>query len=66
MSARKDRVAVIGMWKAPPNVSKEALETEITSLVDSVLALPVAQKNYLKFEIVCQLHCILTGSSYLG
>ncbi|KAJ7800902.1 hypothetical protein B0H14DRAFT_2897700 [Mycena olivaceomarginata] len=54
MSARKDRVAVIGMWKAPPNVSKEALETEITSLVDSVLALPVAQKNYLKFEIISQ------------
>jgi hypothetical protein len=43
--------------KSTTDVSKETLETEITSLVDSVLALPIAQKNYLKFEIVCQLPC---------
>jgi hypothetical protein len=55
MSTRKDRVAVVAEWKAPPNVSKETLETEITSLFDSILALPIAQKNYLKLEIVCQL-----------
>ncbi|KAJ7800903.1 hypothetical protein B0H14DRAFT_2897706 [Mycena olivaceomarginata] len=54
MSTRKDRVAVVAEWKAPPNVSKETLETEITSLVDSILALPIAQKNYLKLEIIFQ------------
>ncbi|KAJ7800897.1 hypothetical protein B0H14DRAFT_3885360 [Mycena olivaceomarginata] len=43
MSTRKDCVAMVA-----------TLETEITSLVDSVLALPIAQKNYLKFEIIFQ------------
>jgi hypothetical protein len=55
MSTAKDRVTVVAVWKAPPNVSKETLEAEITDLVDSVIALPVAQKNYLKYEIVCQI-----------
>ncbi|KAJ7016309.1 hypothetical protein C8F04DRAFT_1245392 [Mycena alexandri] len=53
-SSRKDRVAGIGIYKAPPNLSKEALETKITSLVDALLAVPIAQKNFLKFEIIYQ------------
>jgi hypothetical protein len=52
-SYKKDRVAGIGIYKAPPNLSKEAFETKITSLVDALLAVPIAQKNFLKFEIVC-------------
>ncbi|KAJ7734210.1 hypothetical protein B0H14DRAFT_2639465 [Mycena olivaceomarginata] len=59
-SHRKDRVAALGIWKAPPNVSKEAFETKITSIVDSLLAIPVAQKNYLKFDMVLSLELCST------
>ncbi|KAJ7839155.1 hypothetical protein B0H14DRAFT_3140857 [Mycena olivaceomarginata] len=52
MSVSKDRAVIIGIWNRPPNLTKEAFETKITSLVHSALALPIAQRNYLKFEIV--------------
>jgi hypothetical protein len=52
MSVSKDRAVIIGIWNQPPNLTKEAFETKITSLVDSALALPIVQRNYLKFEIV--------------
>ncbi|KAJ7887109.1 hypothetical protein B0H14DRAFT_2563058 [Mycena olivaceomarginata] len=65
MSATKDRVAGIGMWTAPSNLSKETLETEIMSLVDSLLALPVAQ-NYLKFEIISQRELVNPHIQALG
>lgn len=52
MSVSKDRAVIIGIWNRPPNLTKEAFETKITSLVDSALALPIVQRNYLKFEIV--------------
>ncbi|KAJ7309251.1 hypothetical protein DFH08DRAFT_823668 [Mycena albidolilacea] len=42
MYTAKDRVTVVAVWKAPLNVSKETLEAEI---IDSVIVLPVAQKN---------------------
>ncbi|KAJ7307759.1 hypothetical protein DFH08DRAFT_975370 [Mycena albidolilacea] len=45
---RKDRLVGIGIWKAPLNLSKGAFEIKFMSLLDSLLALPVAHKNYLK------------------
>ncbi|KAJ7742996.1 hypothetical protein B0H14DRAFT_3897685 [Mycena olivaceomarginata] len=51
MSVSEDRAVIIGIWNRPPNLTKEAFETKITSLVHSALALPIAQRNYLKFEI---------------
>ncbi|KAF7343147.1 hypothetical protein MVEN_01745400 [Mycena venus] len=50
-SYQKDRVLCVGVYKAPPNLSKEALQVKAEALVDSLLAVPIAQKNYVKFEI---------------
>jgi hypothetical protein len=58
---RKDRLVEIGIWKAPLNLSKEAFETKFMSIIDSLLTLPVAPKNYLKVDIVCR----LASSRYL-
>jgi hypothetical protein len=52
-SNEKDRMVAVGIYKAPANLSKEEFETKITSFVDRMLAVPIAQKNFLKFEIVC-------------
>lgn len=46
-------MVAVGIYKAPANLSKEEFETKITSFVDRMLAVPIAQKNFLKFEIVC-------------
>ncbi|KAJ6464926.1 hypothetical protein C8R45DRAFT_939769 [Mycena sanguinolenta] len=50
-SYSKDRAVGIGIWQAPPNLSKEALENKLTTIVDKLVALPIAQKNYVKFEM---------------
>ncbi|KAJ7860175.1 hypothetical protein B0H13DRAFT_2355706 [Mycena leptocephala] len=53
-SNKKDRMVAVGIYKAPANLSKEEFETKITSFVDRMLAVPIAQKNFLKFEIIYQ------------
>ncbi|KAJ7910310.1 hypothetical protein B0H13DRAFT_1876845 [Mycena leptocephala] len=53
-SNEKDRMVAVGIYKAPANLSKEEFETKITSFVDRMLAVPIAQKNFLKFEIIYQ------------
>ncbi|KAF7337418.1 hypothetical protein MSAN_02268300 [Mycena sanguinolenta] len=53
-SYSKDHAVGIGIWHAPPNVSKEAFENKLTTLIDKLVALPVAQKNYVKFEMMFQ------------
>jgi hypothetical protein len=49
-TVRKDRV-VIGICRAPPNLSKEEF---LSRFVDSVIAVPIARKNYLKFQLTPQ------------
>ncbi|KAJ7750021.1 hypothetical protein B0H14DRAFT_2636282 [Mycena olivaceomarginata] len=51
---RKDRAVVFGIWRAPPSLLKRGLrgQDDHTCAVWTLLALPVAQKNYLKFEII--------------
>ncbi|KAJ6464915.1 hypothetical protein C8R45DRAFT_1219822 [Mycena sanguinolenta] len=53
-SYSKDRAVGIGIWQAPPNLSKEAFENKVTTMVDKLVALPIAQKNYIKFEMMFQ------------
>ncbi|KAJ7881227.1 hypothetical protein B0H13DRAFT_2278601 [Mycena leptocephala] len=50
-SYRNDRIVCAGVYKGPPNLSKEALRVKAEAFADSLLAVPIAQKNYLKFEI---------------
>jgi hypothetical protein len=51
-SNRKDRIVCAGVYKGPLNLSKEALRAKVEALIDSLLAVPIAQKNYLNWEIV--------------
>ncbi|KAF7343159.1 hypothetical protein MVEN_01746700 [Mycena venus] len=53
-SYQKDRVVCVGVYKTPPNLSKEELQVKAEALLDSLLAVPIAQKNYVKFEINIQ------------
>ncbi|KAF7337420.1 hypothetical protein MSAN_02268500 [Mycena sanguinolenta] len=53
-SYSKDRDVGIGIWQAPPNLSKEAFENKLTAMVDKLVALPIVQENYVKFEMMFQ------------
>ncbi|KAJ7795069.1 hypothetical protein B0H13DRAFT_2393189 [Mycena leptocephala] len=53
-SNRKDRIVCAGVYKGPLNLSKEALRAKVEALIDSLLAVPIAQKNYLNWEINVQ------------
>ncbi|KAJ7268192.1 hypothetical protein B0H12DRAFT_1097436 [Mycena haematopus] len=50
----KDRAFGIAIFKAPPNLSKEVFENKMTSFVDALLALPIAQNNFLKYDMIFQ------------
>ncbi|KAJ7921782.1 hypothetical protein B0H13DRAFT_2267718 [Mycena leptocephala] len=51
-SYQKDRIVCAGVYKGPPNISKEALRVKVEAFLDSLLAVTVAQRNYVKFEIM--------------
>jgi hypothetical protein len=48
----KDRCLAIGIHRAPPHLSPKEFESRTEALVDSIIQLPIAQKNFLKFDIV--------------
>ncbi|KAJ6462490.1 hypothetical protein C8R45DRAFT_1026902 [Mycena sanguinolenta] len=50
----KDRAFGVAIFKAPPNLSKDAFEKKITSIVDTLVALPISQKKFLKFDLIFQ------------
>ncbi|KAJ7745894.1 hypothetical protein DFH07DRAFT_13467 [Mycena maculata] len=51
MSFRKDRVRAIGVLKARADITSEELQTRAFALVEAVKALPIMQKNLLKYEV---------------
>ncbi|KAF7337416.1 hypothetical protein MSAN_02268100 [Mycena sanguinolenta] len=53
-SYSKDRAVGIAIWQAPPNLSKEDFEAKLTNMVDKLVAVPIAQKNYVKYEMMFQ------------
>ncbi|KAF7326714.1 hypothetical protein MSAN_02502300 [Mycena sanguinolenta] len=65
-SYRKDRVFALAICQAPPNLSKEAFEKKVTSIVDTILALPISQKSFLKFELNFQTGLINEHVKALG
>ncbi|KAF8131750.1 hypothetical protein K438DRAFT_2031933 [Mycena galopus ATCC 62051] len=50
-SAAKDRFTVLGIHPAPAHLSKSDFESKIETFLESILALPIAQKYILKTEI---------------
>ncbi|KAJ7743043.1 hypothetical protein DFH07DRAFT_777534 [Mycena maculata] len=44
----------IGIHKAPPNLSRTEFEAKVDTLGDAIAALPVAQRNLLKLDIISQ------------
>ncbi|KAJ7019729.1 hypothetical protein C8F04DRAFT_1146897 [Mycena alexandri] len=53
-STQQDRLAVIWIQKAPPHLSKKEFDAKVDALVDSLVALPVARKNFLAFKVLYQ------------
>ncbi|KAJ6582140.1 hypothetical protein B0H19DRAFT_1252273 [Mycena capillaripes] len=51
-SSKKDRVFTLGVYRGPPQLSQKELTSRVDALVDNFLALPVAQKNFLKFTMM--------------
>ncbi|KAJ6487039.1 hypothetical protein C8R45DRAFT_996771 [Mycena sanguinolenta] len=51
-SSMKDRVFTLGVYRGPPQLSQKELTSRVDALVDDFLALPVAQKNFLKFTMM--------------
>ncbi|KAF7348876.1 hypothetical protein MVEN_01407700 [Mycena venus] len=54
-SYRKDRTIIVGLCKAPPNLSKEAFESKVGEFINTAVALPASQKsNIIKLEAIFQ------------
>ncbi|KAJ7200410.1 hypothetical protein GGX14DRAFT_572171 [Mycena pura] len=52
-SVNKDHRCIgLGLHHAPVHLSKAEFEAKINALVDTCLALPVCQRNFLKFELM--------------
>jgi hypothetical protein len=49
-SYRTGRMTAMGIHDAPPNYSEEPFEVKWKTLVDSIMALPIAQKNFISFH----------------
>ncbi|KAF7358484.1 hypothetical protein MVEN_00898900 [Mycena venus] len=53
-SIQKDRVSVMAIHTTPPHLTQKDFETKLEAFVDSLLAVPAAQKNILKAEMYFQ------------
>ncbi|KAJ7506115.1 hypothetical protein B0H11DRAFT_2220039 [Mycena galericulata] len=54
MSTRKDRARAIGIWKIPSHLSKATFEKKFDAFTDALVALPIGQKHFVKFELMFQ------------
>ncbi|KAJ7199763.1 hypothetical protein GGX14DRAFT_572480 [Mycena pura] len=51
-STRKDRCFGLAIDHAPAHLSREEFRANVEAMYDSLVALPVSQRNYLKFDFV--------------
>jgi hypothetical protein len=47
-----DRVCTVGIYKAPPGVSRAEFEAQFKLMIAAMIKLPTVQKNLLKYEMV--------------
>ncbi|KAJ6540496.1 hypothetical protein B0H19DRAFT_1077905 [Mycena capillaripes] len=60
MSTRKERCCAIGIHRAPAHLSKTEFDARMSALADALCAVPVVQKNFIKFDVINQTN-ILDG-----
>ncbi|KAJ7860045.1 hypothetical protein B0H13DRAFT_1901217 [Mycena leptocephala] len=53
-SVQKSRFTAIGIHRQPAKVTKKDFDAKINALVDSLVALPVVQKNFLTLNLIFQ------------
>ncbi|KAJ6502799.1 hypothetical protein C8R47DRAFT_1106832 [Mycena vitilis] len=53
-SHQKDRFTVIGIRTAPPGVLEKDFKEKMNVLMDSLVALPIVQRNFLSFNVFFQ------------
>ncbi|KAJ7676999.1 hypothetical protein DFH06DRAFT_1169507 [Mycena polygramma] len=53
-SHQKDRFTVIGIRTAPPGLSKKDFKAKTNAVMNSLVALPVVQQNFLSFNVFFQ------------
>ncbi|KAJ7894888.1 hypothetical protein B0H14DRAFT_3125437 [Mycena olivaceomarginata] len=51
MSAPSSRVRAMGIFHAPVDLPKDVFHSKAEAIADAVLALPVSQRNLLKYEL---------------
>ncbi|KAJ7796461.1 hypothetical protein B0H14DRAFT_2915228 [Mycena olivaceomarginata] len=61
MSVSKTYCTAFGIHPVPANTTTEDFQAKCEALVESFLALPVAQQNFLKFDIVCESYTTSLG-----
>ncbi|KAF8188479.1 hypothetical protein K438DRAFT_1833619 [Mycena galopus ATCC 62051] len=66
MSVSKTYCTAFGIHPVPANITKEDFQAKCEALVESFLALPVAQKNFLKFDILFQNDQVKSHITSLG
>ncbi|KAF7346965.1 hypothetical protein MVEN_01449300 [Mycena venus] len=60
MSTRKDLCCSIGIHRAPAYLSKDEFTARMSALADALCAVPVVQKNLVKFDVITRTN-ILEG-----
>lgn len=60
MSAPNSRVRAMGIFHAPVDLPKDVFHSKAEAIADAVLALPVSQRNLLKYELV---RCAFEGEA---
>jgi hypothetical protein len=45
-----DRVRTVGIYKAPPGVSRAEFEAQVKSMIAIMIKLPIVQNNLLKYD----------------
>ncbi|KAF7349908.1 hypothetical protein MVEN_01291500 [Mycena venus] len=53
-SVQKNRFTAFGIHRAPANLSKREFDAKVATFCDSLVALPVVQKNFLSLNMVSQ------------
>ncbi|KAJ7268209.1 hypothetical protein B0H12DRAFT_96936 [Mycena haematopus] len=65
-SVQKHSLTVIGIHKAPANLSKQEFDAKVREFCDSLVALPATRKNVLSFDAIFQNNMLDARMKELG